>query len=334
MPIQLPDLDDRTYADLVDEARTALPAIYPAWTDHNPSDPGIALIELMAWLTEMIVYRTGRVPERSERVFLRLLSGGAHGDEPDLDAATEATLRDLRELYRAVTPADYEALATTAWPGSAEARALERAAAGAARIARVCCVPERDLSAAGKLAVAPGHVSLIVMPGGGVDPWLAPAAALLAAVTTFFTQRRLITTQFHAVPATQVPVALTATVGLRDDAPPGGASVRKAIHEALVEHFHPWRGGPKKSGWPFGRDVDLSDVYAVIDDVEGVEFVDTAPATFALTAPNDALGSRNVFADGKLLGLRIAAHELPRFNPATMTIKLQERRGGVWVEIK
>lgn len=333
MAIKLPDLDDRTYDDLVNEARAALPAIHPGWTDHNPSDPGIALVELLAWLSEILIYRTGRIPEKSQRVFLRTLSGGAHGDEADLDAATEATLRGLRQRYRAVTPADYEELAATAWPGSAEARALEQAAPGASLLSRVCCVPERDLSAPNKLAAAAGHVSLIVMPGSGADPWAAPAAALLAAVTGFFTERRVITTQFHAAAATQVPITLKATVALRDDAPPGGASVRAAIQSALVEHFHPWRGGPKKRGWPFGRDVDLSDVFAVIDDVPGVEFVDTTPAKFALTAANDALGTRNVVADGKVLGLRIEAHELPRFNPQAMTITLQERRGGVWVTI-
>jgi hypothetical protein len=336
MAIQLPDLDDKTYADLVEEARTALPAIYPAWTDHNPSDPGIALVELLAWLSEMIVYRTGRIPERSERGFLRLLSGGAHGAEPDLGAATEATLRDLRERYRAVTPEDHEHLVVAAWPASPEAAELEEASAGASRIARAHCVSERDLSAPAKLAIAPGHMSLVVMPGDASspgNPWAAPPAALLGAVAKFFAERRLITTRFHAVGATPVPITLKATIGLRDDAPPGGASVRSAIQDALVTHFHPWRGGPAKRGWPFGRDVDVSDVYAVIDDVPGVEFVDTTPAAFQLAAPNDAKGTRNVLSGGKFLGLRLEAHELPRFDPAKMTLTLQERRGGTWVTI-
>ncbi|WP_437275937.1 hypothetical protein WME90_32440 [Sorangium sp. So ce375] len=328
MAIKLPVLDDKTYAELVEEARTALPAIHPGWTDHNPSDPGIALIELFAWLTEMLIFRAGRIPESSERAFLRLLSGGAHGGEADLGAATEATLRDLRELYRAVTADDYERLVASAWPRSPEALELEAKDAGSSEIARAHCVPERDLSAANKLAAAPSHVSLIVVPRPKT-PWMAPSAALLGALTAFFAERRLITTRLHVVGPTPVPITLEATIHLRDDAPPGGAGVRGAIQRALLEHFDPYPDGRTRRGWPFGRDVDLSDVLAVIDDVEGVEYVAT-DATLKLTAPGDVLGSRQNTSGGKLLGLRIEAHELPRFEPANMKLTLMERRGSTW----
>ena len=46
MPIPLPNLDDWTYADLTAEARALIPSLCPEWTNHNPSDPGITLIEL------------------------------------------------------------------------------------------------------------------------------------------------------------------------------------------------------------------------------------------------------------------------------------------------
>jgi hypothetical protein len=321
MAIDLPNLDDRTFADLVDDARLALPAIYPAWTDHNPSDPGIALVELLAWLTEMIVFRTGRIPESSQRAFLRLLSGGAHGGlDEDLDAATAATLSGLRDRYRAITPDDYEYLVTSAWEGSSA-------------VARAHCVPERDLSSGSPTAVTPGHVSLVVLPAGP-DPWAAPSADLITKVTTFLTQRRLIATQLHVGPVTSVPIAVTATIGLRDDVPSAGADVPKAVREALKQHFHPWTGGPKKDGWPFGRYVDVSDVIAVVDEVVGVDFVDQL--TFALTAPQDAKGDRTVkdAATSKVLGLRIEPHELPRIDDTTgLLLTLQERRGDVWVKI-
>jgi predicted phage baseplate assembly protein len=75
MALPLPRLDDRTYADLVEEARRLIPSFDPSWTDHNPSDPGITLIELFAWLTEMLLYRMDRVPEAHVRTFLKLLGG-------------------------------------------------------------------------------------------------------------------------------------------------------------------------------------------------------------------------------------------------------------------
>jgi len=49
MPLTLPVLDDRSFDDLVAEARALIPALAPEWTNHNPSDPGITLIELFAW---------------------------------------------------------------------------------------------------------------------------------------------------------------------------------------------------------------------------------------------------------------------------------------------
>src|SRR5262249_12635681 len=63
--IELPDLDDRTFDDLVADARARIPSLAPAWTDHNPSDPGIVLLELFAWLAEIVLYRLDRVPDRS-----------------------------------------------------------------------------------------------------------------------------------------------------------------------------------------------------------------------------------------------------------------------------
>ncbi|CAN5728271.1 putative baseplate assembly protein [soil metagenome] len=68
-----PNLDDRTWQELVDEARALIPKYAPQWTDHNPSDVGITLIELFAWLVEGLTYRLNRVPEKNYVAFLNLL---------------------------------------------------------------------------------------------------------------------------------------------------------------------------------------------------------------------------------------------------------------------
>lgn len=73
MALPVPKLDDRNFQDIVDEAKTRLRSLAPAWTDHNVSDPGITLIELFAWMTEMIIYRLNRVPEKQYIAFMRLL---------------------------------------------------------------------------------------------------------------------------------------------------------------------------------------------------------------------------------------------------------------------
>jgi predicted phage baseplate assembly protein len=74
MPLPVPNLDDlRFQRDLVDEARRRIIRYCPEWTDYNLSDPGITLIELFAWMTEMLVYRLNRVPERNYLKFLEMM---------------------------------------------------------------------------------------------------------------------------------------------------------------------------------------------------------------------------------------------------------------------
>ena len=67
-----PKLDDRSFHDIVEEAISMIPRYAPEWTNHNPSDPGITLIELFAWLTELLVYRINRIPERLHASLLQL----------------------------------------------------------------------------------------------------------------------------------------------------------------------------------------------------------------------------------------------------------------------
>lgn len=71
--VPAPDLDPRTYQDLVDEALARIPIHNPEWTNFNRSDPGITLIELFAFLTEGLLYRASLIPERNRLAFLSLL---------------------------------------------------------------------------------------------------------------------------------------------------------------------------------------------------------------------------------------------------------------------
>ena len=73
MALPVPNLDDRTFQDLVNEARRRIPIYCPEWTDHNLSDPGITLIELFSWMTELMLYRLNRVPDKNYVKFLELL---------------------------------------------------------------------------------------------------------------------------------------------------------------------------------------------------------------------------------------------------------------------
>jgi predicted phage baseplate assembly protein len=73
LSLQAPNLDDRRFQDIVDETKLLIPKYCPEWTNHNLSDPGVALIELFAWMSEMLMYRLNQVPDRFYTKFLELM---------------------------------------------------------------------------------------------------------------------------------------------------------------------------------------------------------------------------------------------------------------------
>ncbi|HVF06809.1 MAG TPA: putative baseplate assembly protein [Frankiaceae bacterium] len=73
MTLPAPNLDDRTFQDLVDDAKRHVQRHCPEWTDHNVSDPGVTLIETVAMMVDQLLYRLNRVPDRLYVRFLELL---------------------------------------------------------------------------------------------------------------------------------------------------------------------------------------------------------------------------------------------------------------------
>ena len=74
MPLIAPKLDTRTFEDIFREARLRIPRYTPEWDDFNESDPGITLLQLFAWMTEMTLYQMNQVPELNYIKFLQLLN--------------------------------------------------------------------------------------------------------------------------------------------------------------------------------------------------------------------------------------------------------------------
>jgi predicted phage baseplate assembly protein len=68
-----PTLDDRRFQDLVDDAKRLVMRRCPEWTDHNVSDPGVTLIEAFAFMTDVLLYRLNRVPDRLYVKFLEMI---------------------------------------------------------------------------------------------------------------------------------------------------------------------------------------------------------------------------------------------------------------------
>ncbi len=88
MTIQVPVLDDRSFDQLVSEAQARIPVHTPEWTNLNLSDPGITLIDLVAFLTENLLYRSNRIPEANRLKFLSMLGISLEPPSPGVGLVT------------------------------------------------------------------------------------------------------------------------------------------------------------------------------------------------------------------------------------------------------
>lgn len=299
---------------LVAAARAQIPGYCPEWTDHNPSDPGIAMIELAATFVEMLLFQADQVTESTRLAFLRLLEGPDYvlPESGDVEAAIDAAVRRLREPFRAITPDDFAELLRTQWPQTPAALALgERA-----RVARMHTLPQTDLETPGAKSPAPGHFSVLIVPPGAA-PRPAPDPALLAGLRAFFDERRLLTVHTHLVGPGYLRVGVKAHLYADDDTDERGLDAR--AREAMKELFTP-------QGWPFGRSVYASDVLSRLDKVPGVDFVEQLQLTTETPA-------RLVQDQGETVAVRLLAHELVDFDPALTTFTVYSRAGGTWIKL-
>jgi hypothetical protein len=143
MSLMLRNLDDRRWADLVDEARALIPVHAPQWTDHNIHDPGITFIELLAWITEGDIYRINRIPDAHKRRFLALIGIRPKLPRPAL-AVISARLADGSEATE--LPEGSELVTNSGDGGAIAFRTLKPLSVVAGQIAAVLRT-ERDTDA-------------------------------------------------------------------------------------------------------------------------------------------------------------------------------------------
>ena len=180
--IDPPNLDDRTWEDLKNQALALRTRYAPEWTYDSPSDLGVTLVELFAWLVEGLIFRLNRVPDRSYVEFLNLLGVTRHPPQPAetllrftispnlpglrIPAGTQATTTPSEKAAPVVfeTDEDLDALPTdlaVAWVRPAGVDATDQT--GPLGVAD----PPR---AAGRAMVSPAGVKVTV--AGGAKPEL------------------------------------------------------------------------------------------------------------------------------------------------------------------
>ena len=208
-------------------------------------------------------------------------AGGA--DAESRDSLIRRGPRSIRHRDRAVTVQDYEDLARLASP----------------EVARVRCYPLQDLTEEfDQRRMKTGVVSLVVVPDSD-DAKPSPSLELLDVVRNFLEPRRAVeVVRLVIVGPKYVRVTVSAEVVPKSPAAVG--SLEANVADALSRFLHPLTGGAEGAGWSFGRTPHVSDIYAVIESVEGVGYV----RSLKLDAVSEAKGTNttpdsNAPADGQ-----------------------------------
>jgi predicted phage baseplate assembly protein len=207
----------------------------------------------------------GNIPE--DRAFLITTSGfgdiicrnpkkaeGGKDPEPIASAKTRAR-RDMTVPYRAVTAADFEEAALST-PGL--------------RVARARAITNFNPLYPCVLNF-PNWVTLVVMPvTRETEATPLPGQGFLDTVSRHLDRHRLVTTGVSVVGPKYVRISVSCSVKIRKRSSP--TAVKAMVEEALKRFLDPLRGGPDRKGWPFGRPVFPSEIYQVVDAVEGVDY--------------------------------------------------------------
>jgi predicted phage baseplate assembly protein len=181
----------------------------------------------------------------------------AEGGE-DIESIGAAQARARRELsirYRAVTAGDFEAVALST-PGLRVARAK----AIPNYNPRYPCVPG-----------FPNWMTVVVMPVTRAMATPRPGPGFIGTVAAHLDRHRLVTTGVSVVAPKYVKISVSCTLKIRKRSSPSAVSALAA--DAINAFLEPLGGGPEAAGWPFGRPVYPSEIYQLLDAVEGVEYV-------------------------------------------------------------
>ncbi len=281
MQIQFPDLANRTYKDILDEMISTIPKYSEKWTNYNPSDPGIMILETLAWIFDATFYRIDRIPEESYINFIKLIAG-AGGEEVDkqleilkkdpnsdryhieiLEFLKEieeskkrgqinrniiemkaAALRFINSNYRAITEEDFRALAI---------EATEKNHENDPRVKRV--------------EINKGHEGKIDITI--ISDQLDKYDKLKKIVKDYLEPRKLLCTKINVTEPDYSPVSIYIEVACLSHTRQDITADR--IKKNILEFLDPLKGGDDKKGWVYGRTLTVFELYHTVEETEGVD---------------------------------------------------------------
>ena len=285
MAIQLPNLDTKTYEEISGEIIASIPKYTDKWTNHNPSDPGITILEMLSWIAETTYYRINKIPHESHVNFLRLVAGASGTDEVERllkdpytdkyhrnildflngiekgydktipEIKTEA-LMFLKSRYRAVTEDDFRQLSIEATDllGVKVRRVIVEKAPDENKVV-IVLVPDKwkqyeeltESEKQGKYNELTGHV---------VD---------------YLNPRTLIGTRIEVKQPVYSDVGIDLKVVCHSYAI--AEKIEADTKDRILQHLDPFVGGDEKTGWPYRRSLSVYEIAQIVGETDGVKQV-------------------------------------------------------------
>ncbi len=287
MAIQLPNLDTKTYEEISEEMVASIPKYTDKWTNHNPSDPGITILEMLSWIAETTLYRMNGIPNESYVNFLRLVAGASGTDEVErllkdpyqdkyhiklLDFLNEIeeghdktipqikteALMFLKSRYRAVTEDDFRRLA------------IEATDLFGVKVRRV--IVEKALDE--------DKVVIVLVP----DKWkqyeelaesekLGRYKELAVSVMDYLNPRTLIGTRIGVKQPVYSDVGIDLKVVCHHYAI--AEKIEADTKDRILKHLDPFVGGDEKTGWPYRRSLSVYEIAQIVEETDGVKQVES-----------------------------------------------------------
>ncbi len=169
--------------------------------------------------------------------------GGA--DEQSIESLIEKAPKCIKHHYSAVTEDDFNTLVKEASSSVAKVRTM----------------------------MSPGKIDLVIIPYSKVKKPLS-SLALKKQVLEYIEARTSATVKVNVIDPkySQIDIRLSIVVSDWSLA----STLKNTIHEALDKFLHPLEGAADGEGWSFGSVPNLSDIFHLLGEYEGISYIERA----------------------------------------------------------
>lgn len=295
MTLQIPELSKRTYKEMEEDMLASIPKLSSEWTNFNPSDPGITIIELLCWIEENVLYKVDRIQEETYINLLRLVAGTSGADDlellldnvkqdiehkkileflKDLESGNKKSIDEIKAFalnfmqsrYRAVIEVDFQYLAIEAtdsehYDGAMVKRTIINSYPVQGKV-EIVVVSENNNKYETQSSEGILEISLGVGPQDEYSP-------LVKTVKDYLEVRKLVGTIIDVKSPGFTPINIELEILCKPHVVID--TVMNSVKDGILKLLDPLEGGADGSGWPYNRPLTIYELSHIIEETDGVE---------------------------------------------------------------